>query len=777
MFIGAIVFAMFGKINSYKTPTVLPKCSEVKFGSCLINNFCSKTANTHKCLPCPALQYCPGDGYKYQEQPKNNNAMIQLIPLTHDSSIKKSYYIASDTPSQRQLLKRLKKFKKLKKLIKIVKVGLKVAAVVKTGGAPLKIMAAAKIKQIAIKKGLQCLKNGLSNFCKGGKKTKISIPKKMKTKSKIGEKNGSSRKGSKKITTIPKKRANSRIKPTKTTSARKQQKSRSSSRIIKKTGKRKGKIKRAKHSTNTKKLGTKKTASNSKTVRNPCTNVFDNIANKVNNVTNHIAYGTVNKGRDWLKNRFGGNSPECNQGTIVKRTPGKRPTNLRGGANPSPAKKPRSKSGSKSGSSSSGTDDSNGGNDSTDVSTSRPTNRRRRSNITLKPITSTDDSTDISTDISTARPTNRRRRSKLTLKPTTSTDDSVIVSTARPTNRRRRSRPTNNPSNLLTRMPARRQTRVPINRPTRDPTAVLSFGPTKNPIPAPTQAPTRIPSFWPTRIPTQAPTQAPTRIPSPLPTHAPTARPTLFPTPIIAPRPTMIAGINWGVFSSAPTIKSNIPPTIVPTISMFSILSAPPTSRSTPTPSNIRETILSTQVPSTLTPSLSPTPAATLAPSATPSFRPSPTPSLAQQTSTPSSSGVGASSVNSASTTTTTSPTIVTIASVVACAVILIIVVVFCVYVTNKSKRKMTPFQKWTTHYADKPQNPIHNHNKQIETNEDIHHFYSKSGYIPTSRPSINQNTVFIPHVSSRASLQASAPIGAQKSSKRLSIVAPNHPL
>ena len=69
-----------------------------------------------------------------------------------------------------------------KRIGRIVRTGLKIAIIAKTGGvAALKTAAAKKLKEIAVRKGIQCLKNGFSNFCNGKKKVK-TITKRLKTK-------------------------------------------------------------------------------------------------------------------------------------------------------------------------------------------------------------------------------------------------------------------------------------------------------------------------------------------------------------------------------------------------------------------------------------------------------------------------------------------------------------------------------------------------------------------------------------------------------------------
>jgi hypothetical protein len=249
--------------------------------------------------------------------------------------------------------------------------------------------------------------------------------------------------------------------------------------------------------------------------------------------------------------------------------------------------------------------------------------------------------------------------------------------------------------------------------------------------------------------------------------------------------PTMIpgGGLSWAVFSSAPTIQSNIPPTRVPTISMFSMTTPPPTvgstNRATPAPSllkTVSQQSSPTQRPNTGPPTTQPS----VQPTITPSFRPTPPPTdiptqalLSTATLNPTTVS-GVSSINSASNGQTTSSSL-SIGVVVGCIIVALIVVAACIFVARKSsKEKLSPYQQWTTHYSNRDQQLQNlNQNQNVITHapinmkEDIHHFYTKS-----PRPSFNQNTVFTPHVSGRISSRNSqivSPIGGQKNVQRLS--------
>jgi hypothetical protein len=237
-------------------------------------------------------------------------------------------------------------------------------------------------------------------------------------------------------------------------------------------------------------------------------------------------------------------------------------------------------------------------------------------------------------------------------------------------------------------------------------------------------------------------------------------------------------GLSWAVFSSAPTIQSNIPPTRIPTVSMFSMTTPPPTVKptihATPAPSllkTVSQQASPTQRPNTASPTQQPS----VQPTITPSFRPTPLPTniptQALLTLNPTTAS-GVSSINSAS---NSQPGVsnVSIGVVVGCIIVALIVVVACIFFARKSsKEKKTPYQIWSEHYSNKNQpmqnleNNVINH-PPIHMNEDIHHFYSKS-----PRPSFNQNTVFTPHVSGRISSRNSqivSPIGSQKNVQRLS--------
>jgi len=203
------------------------------------------------------------------------------------------------------------------------------------------------------------------------------------------------------------------------------------------------------------------------------------------------------------------------------------------------------------------------------------------------------------------------------------------------------------------------------------------------------------------------------------------------------------------------------------------ITNAPTIATRAPTSLRVSQTVNApTLAPSKLIPTQLPSAQPTVAPSATPSVVPSLQPSFAptfQPSLTPTSSpvsAIGASSISSASNgQSVNSPTAIGVG--IGCIILVIILVAVCVFFTRKSKGKMTPYEIWSSHYHNKnQQSPIQSPSTNM--NEDIHHFYHKA-----PRPSINQNTVFTPHVSGRTSFRNSqivTHIGPQNNYKRPSL-------
>jgi hypothetical protein len=188
-----------------------------------------------------------------------------------------------------------------------------------------------------------------------------------------------------------------------------------------------------------------------------------------------------------------------------------------------------------------------------------------------------------------------------------------------------------------------------------------------------------------------------------------------------------------------------------------------------PTSLRVSQTVSApTLAPSKLIPTQLPSAQPTVAPSAAPSAAPSVVPSL-QPSLTPTSSpvsAIGASSISSASNgQSVNSPTAIGVG--IGCIILVIILVGACVFFTRKSKGKMTPYEIWSSHYSNKNQQSTVQ-SPSTHMNEDIHHFYNKA-----PRPSINQNTVFTPHVSGRTSFRNSqivTHIGPQNNYKRPSL-------
>jgi len=791
IFRGGIFFVLIRQSICYVQQSGCSISTFNKFTKCPVRTYCGITdTGAYECLPCPAGKLCPGDGYTYPVQQLNN-------PVLTDKYIINGSYIVSSNSSNRILFR-----KKLKRIVQIAKVGLKVAIIAKTGGVgALKMAAAHKIKEIAVKKGIQCLKNGFDNFCNGKKKgAKLGSYKKIK--SKLKQKVGSHgravvKRGKNKPANIKINKKQIATKKTKPSSISKSRTNRTRTRpksSISKNRPTKAKTKaktKKRPSKNAKKIKVKSKQKKSPNLSNPCANIFDSLAHKVNNVTRHIADNTVNNGRDWLKKNVGGNTGDCKPVPIVKQ-----PTNLRGSKSKGKEKrnKPRPTTGSESSSGTNAdTDDSPNNSNADDgslvVSTARPVARPRSSirkqPVKRQPVIKTDDST------VTSNPTSRQR-------PVIKTDDSTVTEnpTFRPirqsiTRSRTKSRPVK-----ITRMPITRPTRVPISTPTIRPTIqatiLLSAPPTAKLSRIPTQRPSEKPSVRPSEKPSVRPSVKPSAVPSAIPSLKPSARPspkpsatpTFFPTTIAGP-PTMIPGnsLSWAIFSNAPTIRSNIPPTLLPTVSMFTMDTSTPSTRATLAPSSLRTTTtvsLTTRTPTitpnpsfnpTLLPSQSPTVLPSLIPTMLITNAPSLAPSLAP-TLTTTGGGLSSSSISGASTSQTGTST-VAIGVGIGCIFLVIIMMCAFIFFRNK-KEKKTPYQVWSSYYSDKtrnqPTNLVQNLEQNLEqnANQDIHHFYNR-----TPRPSIDQPTVFTPHLSAKTTYrnsQLGGQLGSQRNSHRESI-------
>ena len=813
MFFTLLLFIVFCRQSICYPPNL---CS-VK---CLTKTYCGITdTGAYTCLPCPEGNLCPGDGYTYT-QPRVNNKKIF-------SSSGGSYIVSHINKGGERYLKRLRR------IVKIAKVGLKIAVIAKTGGvAALKKAAVSKAKELAIKKGLQCLKNGLSNFCKG--KKNIIIKPKPNSKSRI-----INLKPKAKITSLKTKTKILNLKPkAKISSLKTKIKIKTKpTKLIPRTkakSKKNNLIPRTKATPKKNNLGKKVKPNPSNrpiTNKQPCTNIFDRIANRVNNATGNIIKRPVNKGRDWLKRNVGGNSPTC-----VVRIQTKRPSNLRGVAkkrisspnskdnnnlitvtsrpsknrlrksrrsNRLPVQQPKTQTQSRKGHPPTRVPTTIPVTNDDSVQTINPTIRitRRPSTIpvtnddsvqTLNPtirITHRPTTIPVTNDdsVQTMNPTIRINRiSRITRRPTTipvTNDDSV--QTMNPTIRIIRQQPVRT-SRIPTSMPITSDDSVSTSRPSkirlrksrRPKTTLLPTVSTRittlrpsiiihnvRPITSiPTRIPTVIPSKNPTRIPSVIPSANPTKIPTFVPTIIPSTRPSSNPTRVpSAGSPTMIP-ISWSMFSIAPTVFSNIPPTRVPTFSMFRLItgiptSARPISKPTPSPSMIRiVTTSQTITPTSLQPTTNPTPAPSLYPSII-----TPIPSQLPSTNSPSQATIG---LNSGTITNKESTPTITIASVIACIVVILIMIGIFAYCMNKNKAKMSPYDIWSNYYSEKNV-PVQAKSQSI-VDEDIHYFYNKN-----QRPSINPNPVFTPHLSANPSYrnsQLGGQLGSQRNSIRMSI-------
>jgi len=228
-----------------------------------------------------------------------------------------------------------------------------------------------------------------------------------------------------------------------------------------------------------------------------------------------------------------------------------------------------------------------------------------------------------------------------------------------------------------------------------------------------------------------------------------------------------------------------VPPTLVPTGSIFSIATFLPTRQPTQNPINVGAT-------TTLTPSFRPTTLqpitlqpSTLQPTTLQPSTLQPTtlqpitlqpitlqPITLQPTLNPTMSpvtGVGSSSINSVSNS-QSGVSNTAIGAGIGCVILVILIIGACLFFNKKNSK--TPYQIWSEHYTEKSKTTSQSQNvvnhPPVNLKEDIHHFYTRS-----PRPSIHQNTVFTPHVSGRTSFRNSqivSPIGPQKSLQRLSI-------
>jgi hypothetical protein len=747
MFYRFLFFALLCLPSSGYAPQTV--CSGSTFGKCLPSSYCGVTdTGAYECLPCTAGNLCPGDGYIYTATQLNR----QIITINNAKYVANSTYIVS---RNRGLIG-----KKLKRIGKIVKVGLTVAAIAKTGGvAALKKAAAAKAKQMAIRKGIQCLKNGMSNFCNGKKKG--TVVKKVKGKA---------------MARVKVKASGIKAKPTgikaKPTGVKKVK--------VKQITKSKTSVKKRVPSINSKPTRTSKSKSTPKT-SNPCKNIFDTIAEKVNNATRHVADNAVNKGRDWLKKNVGGNASGCGKGSTNLRgskskpfvNPKSKPTAVR--------RRPKSKPGSRYGSTNDDNTNTNAptsddNTKTTDDSTlapvtrqnprpkSRPVKRRPVPNTddysptgvvvkrkpvptkarsgTLMPLTRMDDnllSTLVPTPtlrqgprpikkrqprtnapitddvVPTGRPIRTRvvkpreprtraprTRAPRTNAPIITTDDSLY--TASPTRAPKRTTRivrTSRPSGATpTMLPISRPTRLPISRPTRSPTIILTL------------VPTRLPTRAPTRMPTRAPSSVPTIRPSP----RPSTRPTFNPTAVAGP-PTMIpisggGGISWEAFSSAPVSQSSIIPTRFPTVSMFSIMSQIPTTTPSSAATSIIKSATATTSTSTSTststigqPSLRPTVFTSSSPSVLPTVRSTMSPTVSPtfapslipsaSPSVQTTANLLSNGAQASSSTNNSTQTYAIISALV--GLIIFAAIGFCLF--QLFKRKKTPFQKWVDVY------------------------------------------------------------------------------
>jgi hypothetical protein len=658
----------------------------------------------------------------------------QIACSIHNGNLTNSYIV-----SDRNLIG-----KKLRQIAKIAKVGLKIVAIANPGGlALLKTIAVAKAKELAIKKGLQCLKNGLSNFCNGKKKIgKFSGKLKISTiKARVSKVKGKVSKIKARVSKV--KGKVSKIK----------------ARVSKVKGKVRNKIKN--------KLN--------------CKNYFDSIAEKINNATNRIIEKPVNKGRDWLKKNIGGKTNCVN----TKKTTITNPKLSRNDDSTPRPKKIRVKPAPVI------------NNDDSTHRTKRirvkpapvinnddSTHRTKRIRVKPAPVTNNDDSTPrpkkirvkpapvTNNDDSTPRP----KRIRVKPEPVTNTDDSTprpkkirvkpapVInnddSTPKPIRLKRRP-PINNDdeidiiprkkitpsqSQFTSTMPTIRFTNNPSTnpsfRPTRLPKNKLSYTNSFTPTIILTNKPTKNPSFRPTVTPIAKtsirPTVPPTRVPTNKPSPNPSLVPTQFPT---------ITQISWAAFSSAPVIvRPSSFPTLVPTTPMFNIITNSPILIITNRPS-VSPTVINTHIPSqnpTIKQDISTfiTNSPSFKPSINPTLFPTPIPTILPTTNNPtiSDNSINSLNANKNDNNNQINVTNITIATVILFVVILLVIAFLCF---SKKSVKHDPYQIWTNFYEEKQNRASEN------MSTDIHHFYNKP-----APPSIHSKPAFVPYVSTRFSIQ-----------------------
>ena len=224
--------------------------------------------------------------------------------------------------------------------------------------------------------------------------------------------------------------------------------------------------------------------------------------------------------------------------------------------------------------------------------------------------------------------------------------------------------------------------------------------------------------------------------------------------------------ISWAIFSSAPTVFTNIPPTRFPTTSMFNLMSNSP---STTPMQKTNPPIIQIQSPTirptasmapTNTPSLTPTVQPSINPTLMPSAFPTQNPTAILTTS-PTQTGVVITSTNSKTSSSESKLSTSNIAAIAGCVSVVLIMIGICYYATNRKNNKLSPYEEWTSYYSDKRRNTNAGTNPNEYPNTDIHHFYTKQ-----NRLSINPNPIFTPHVSINSQSNRNSNIGTKRNSQ-----------
>jgi hypothetical protein len=466
-----------------------------------------------------------------------------------------------------------------------------------------------------------------------------------------------------------------------------------------------------------------------------CNNVFDGIAERINNATNRIIENPVNKGRDWLKKNIGGNinCPKSSTKPVKKhlrtkqmpttddsRTKGEPLlTNDDSINKPKPVvtnddSMPRTKTKSK-GKPGVTIDDS--------ITKSKPSpvirkkSKPRPKNAPIIPVKTNDDS--IRPIVKTNDDSRPKPRPITIVKTNDDTTPRPVINNnddTRPKHRANKRKPPLNNDDEIVSVPTKRSRISPSFIPTHRPKTILVD----------------------TNIITTNPSTNPSLKPSTKPSPKPNSKPSTKPTPNPSLKPT-ITYISWAAFSSAPVIvRPSSFPTLVPTTPTFNILTNPPTERpsiKTQNPTLIHLSTISPTVIPTLKPTLISTTHIPTTSHPTSGYPTTIRPTTSYPTTsypTITTNVVNSVNSNKNDTGNQTNMTSIIIAVVVVFVVMFALIAFLCF---GKKKEKHDPYQIWTNFYETK-QNRM---SEKLPT--DIHHFYNK----PVTTLSMHGKTLLVP--------------------------------